>query len=424
MRKVWIFVALLALLALSACGKIVPAATATPEPTVAPTAAAGEVSTTPTEPCSVVNTFPTPRTFEEVNLAPITAEDHAFGPEDAMLTLVEYSDFQCPYCGLAYDELEKAMAKYPGKIRLIFRNFPLSIHDKANLAAQAAEAAGLQGKFWEMYHIIFNSTNRTAWAEMTTDDFTKWVTEQAATVDGLDAAKFATDMVSDTVVKMVQDSYTEATTAQLGGTPSFYFIINGKLYFTPEDQVPYDVATLGLVMDLFALNEMQYTSCPEMTIDPSKTYTATVKTDQGDFTMELYPKVAPLAVNNFVFLAREGWYNNVTWHRVLTDFVAQTGDPTGSGAGGPGYFFINEISADLKFDKEGVVGMANSGADRNGSQFFITYAAAPTLDGSYTIFGQVTSGMDVVKKLTPRDPSAEGELPEGSKIISITINEK
>jgi cyclophilin family peptidyl-prolyl cis-trans isomerase len=140
--------------------------------------------------------------------------------------------------------------------------------------------------------------------------------------------------------------------------------------------------------------------------------------------MELYPDKAPMAVNSFIFLSKQGWFNGVTFHRVVPSSVAQTGDPSGTGYGGPGYLYSNEIS-DLKFDKAGVVGMANSGENSNGSQFFITYAPIPYLDGNYTIFGQVIEGMDVVQKLTPRDPETGGtNLPAGDAIQSVDIKEK
>ncbi|MDO9301200.1 MAG: peptidylprolyl isomerase, partial [Anaerolineales bacterium] len=118
-----------------------------------------------------------------------------------------------------------------------------------------------------------------------------------------------------------------------------------------------------------------------------------------------------------------GWFNGVTFHRVIPGFMAQAGDPSGTGQGNPGYFFNNEIS-DLKFDKPGMVGMANSGPDTNGSQFFITYAPAAHLDGVYTIFGQVLSGLDVAEKLTPRDPDQGAALLPGDKILSVDMEEK
>jgi cyclophilin family peptidyl-prolyl cis-trans isomerase len=169
-------------------------------------------------------------------------------------------------------------------------------------------------------------------------------------------------------------------------------------------------------------NSKQYDSYPPMTIDPQKKYFATVKMAKGgEFVVQLFPDKAPLAVNSFVFLAREGYFDGVTFHRVLEGFMAQGGDPTGTGFGGPGYEFDNEDS-DLTFDKAGVVAMANSGRDTNGSQFFITFVPTPELNGGYTIFGQVTEGMDVVNGITRRDPQLNPDFP-GDAIETITITE-
>ncbi len=148
----------------------------------------------------------------------------------------------------------------------------------------------------------------------------------------------------------------------------------------------------------------QFTVVPPMQIDIKKEYQVIVKMAKGgEFTITLYPAEAPITVNSFVFLVRQGFYDGVTFHRVLDGFVAQGGDPTETGAGGPGYEFVNEDS-ELQFDKAGVVAMANAGRDTNGSQFFITYAPLPRLNGGYTIFGQVIEGMDVVNGITRRDP--------------------
>jgi cyclophilin family peptidyl-prolyl cis-trans isomerase len=160
-----------------------------------------------------------------------------------------------------------------------------------------------------------------------------------------------------------------------------------------------------------------------MMIDPAKQYTATVKMEKGgEFVISLYADKSPITVNSFVFLARDGYFDGVTFHRVLDGFMAQGGDPTGTGRGGPGYHFVNENS-DLTFDQAGVVAMANAGPDTNGSQFFITFGPTPQLNGGYTIFGQVTSGMDVVNGLTRRDPDANPNF-EGDRISSITITEE
>ena len=166
----------------------------------------------------------------------------------------------------------------------------------------------------------------------------------------------------------------------------------------------------------------QYDGPPPMVIDPARRYSATIATERGDIVVELYADKVPVTVNNFVVLARDGYYDGVTFHRVIKGFMAQGGDPTGTGGGGPGYEFKNEDS-DLKFDKAGVVAMANAGRDTNGSQFFITFSATSQLDGGYTIFGQVTSGMDVVNKITRRDPQQNPSFT-GDVMESVTITEK
>jgi cyclophilin family peptidyl-prolyl cis-trans isomerase len=166
-----------------------------------------------------------------------------------------------------------------------------------------------------------------------------------------------------------------------------------------------------------------YPSEPALQIDVNKKYTATVKMAKGgEFVIQLFPDKAPRTVNSFVFLAREKYFDRTTFHRVLDGFMAQGGDPTGTGMGGPGYEFINEDS-DLTFDKPGVVAMANAGRDTNGSQFFITFGPTPQLNGGYTIFGQVISGMEVVNGITRRDPQQYPDY-DGDVIDSITINEE
>jgi len=162
---------------------------------------------------------------------------------------------------------------------------------------------------------------------------------------------------------------------------------------------------------------------PPMRIDASKQYFATVKmAEGGEFVIQLYPDKAPITVNSFVFLACKGYFNGTTFHRVLQDFMAQGGDPTGTGGGGPGYQFVNEDS-DLVFDKEGVVAMANAGRDTNGSQFFITYGPQDYLNGGYTIFGQVVQGMEVVNSITLRDPQTNPNFT-GDAMESVIITVK
>jgi cyclophilin family peptidyl-prolyl cis-trans isomerase len=162
---------------------------------------------------------------------------------------------------------------------------------------------------------------------------------------------------------------------------------------------------------------------PAMRIELTREYYASVAMENGHiFVIQLYPDKAPITVNSFVFLACKGFFDGVTFHRVLDGFMAQGGDPTGTGTGGPGYEFINEDS-DLTFDKAGVVAMANHGRDTNGSQFFITFGPAQQLNGNYTIFGHVIEGMDVVNGITRRDPETDPSF-DGDAIESVTITAK
>ena len=173
----------------------------------------------------------------------------------------------------------------------------------------------------------------------------------------------------------------------------------------------------------------KYDKKPDTIIDPAKSYTATVKTVRGDFTIKLRPDLAPQHVNSFVFLARDHFFDGVTFHRVLPGFVAQTGDPTGTGGGGPGYSIPLEPSAEPFV--RGVLGMARGGEPNSaGSQWFVTLGDAlflndlkMPLDKRYTVFGEVTQGMEVVDCITPRDPSRNPNAPAGDKIIAIEIQE-
>jgi len=167
---------------------------------------------------------------------------------------------------------------------------------------------------------------------------------------------------------------------------------------------------------------LSWSQPPAMTIDTTKQYYATIKTEIGDIRIQLFADKAPKPVNNFVFLARQGYYDNTTFHRVIAGFMAQAGDPTGTGTGGPGYTFEDEFSPDLKHDGPGVVSMANRGANTNGSQFFITYSAQEQLDGAHAVFGKVVEGMNVVESLTVRQPDDANPAP-GTKILTITIEE-
>ena len=315
-------------------------------------------------------------------------------------------------------------------LRVVFRHFPLiSIHDKAMLTAEATEAAGAQGAFWEMMERIFEGQQE--WSSVSPDQASEILVGYATEL-GLDTERFADDLDTGAFRDKVMASYDEAVAIGLPGTPTFFF---NDQYF----QAPLSYYYLDAFVRLELLAEDQYQAAPEMVIDPQKRYQATIKTEKGDLIVELEAEKAPTTVNNFVFLAREGWYDGATFFRVLPGFVAQAGDPTNTGIGGPGYQFADEFHPDLKHDQVGVLSMANAGPNTNGSQFFVTYAPAPWLDAydengelkdcelqevsCHAVFGRVTEGMDVLETLTPRDPSQDPELPPGDAILTIEIEE-
>lgn len=157
----------------------------------------------------------------------------------------------------------------------------------------------------------------------------------------------------------------------------------------------------------------QWNNPPEMQIDTSKVYKAIMETSRGTIVLELYPEYAPKTVNNFVFLANQGFYDGGSFHRVINDFMIQGGDPTGSGRGGPGYRFEDEVRDNPLRHETGVISMANAGPNTNGSQFFITHSPQPHLDGRHTVFGKVVDGMDVVNKIR-----------QGDKIMKVVIEEE
>lgn len=152
---------------------------------------------------------------------------------------------------------------------------------------------------------------------------------------------------------------------------------------------------------------------PQMEIDPKKSYTVTMETSKGKIVIELNAKYAPITVNNFVFLTRQGFYDGVSFHRVIPNFVIQGGDPTGTGAGGPGYRFQDELTNNPLKHETGVLSMANAGPNTNGSQFFITHSPQPHLNGKHTVFGKVTEGMDVVNA-----------IKAGDRMVTVTVEEK
>ncbi len=166
----------------------------------------------------------------------------------------------------------------------------------------------------------------------------------------------------------------------------------------------------------------QWSKPPALEINPKKIYKATITTDKGKMVFKLHADKVPNTVNNFVFLARQGYYDGTVFHRVINDFMAQGGDPTATGSGGPGYSFQDEFHPSLRHNKRGILSMANAGPNTNGSQFFITHRATPHLDDKHSVFGELIEGEEVLMAIPARDPGNK-KVPAG-QLVSVTISEE
>ena len=383
------------------------------EETTTETEATGEEAAATVEPAGGVDGDPT-----------VVREDdwRKGNTVDPAVTIIEYADFQCPGCAGFAPLLEQLVTAHPDDVQIVYRHFPLtSIHANAQLSAEAAEAAGAQDTFWEYHALLF--ARQADWSSLDATAARQFFIDLAAELE-LDADQFATELDEGTHTARVSASEQEAMALGLPGTPSA--IVNGQI--VAGENLPRDIAAweafVGEEIKLKDLKSRQFSAAPEMTINQDARYLAHVAMASGEtFTIELLPKSAPKTVNSFVFLARNGWFDNVTFHRVLPGFVAQTGDPSGTGRGGPGYMIPNEIDASLSHNEAGVVAMANAGRDTNGSQWYITFGDVSQLDGGYTIFGRVIEGMAVVEAITPRDPSRNPSAPAGDAMTTITIEE-
>jgi cyclophilin family peptidyl-prolyl cis-trans isomerase/protein-disulfide isomerase len=406
-RKLVLF-SLTFLLSVTSC-----ASPATQPPQVYPTVTSIRVPIS--QSCTSFAAAPTPGPESPSLFPAITSADHIRGPENAPVTIMVYGDLQNTASGWFSVVLNRLFEENNDDIRFVSRIFPLvGRNDKAILAAQAVEAAQMQNTFWEMHDLLYSQ--QESWVNLSIEDFEQWVMAQASGL-GMDAGQFQVDLKSEAIVNLVQNNF--ETAQQFGPFAVPLIILNGEIYLGPQDYV-----SVNDIVQLILLGERHFTDCPPTTVEKTKQYIATLHTEKGDVVIQLFADKAPFTVNSFVYLAQNGWYDNITFHRVIPNLYAQTGDPSGTGKGTPGYYVITEILPDLTFDKPGMVAMVNSGPDTSGSQFFVTYDAAPQFNGQYTIFGQVLSGMDVLEALAPRDAKIGVERPQGDKLLSVTIEEK
>ena len=296
-------------------------------------------------------------------LGEVTEDDWALGPEDAVMTLIEYADFQCPYCSRAGLIALEFQAAHPDEVRYVYRHFPLSFHEKAPMSAYAADAAGKQGLFFEAERWLYETQSDWTYLE-TLEAFDAWLRENIQTVlPDLDYEKWTADYESEEVRAVVDASFDKVNaTGLISGTPTFF----ANFY-----QTSYDLAVLEQYIDLFKMQKNYRTACPVMALEEGKEYRAVLHTTEGDVVIDLFEEEAPNLVSSFMALAADGFYNGNTFHNVVEGFIAQTGDPSATGVGLAGYYLEDENLNNGGFNEPGAVAMANTGEDKNSSQFFL-----------------------------------------------------
>lgn len=304
---------------------------------------------------------------------------------------------------------------HPGKVRVILRHFPLfPIYNKTFLASQAAEAAGAQGYFWEMAELLFDS--QAAWHELSPQAFLEWLEENSLSLS-LNHEQFMEDLNAGKYVAKIEQDFSSAFSAGLVATPTVF--INGTLL-----QYASDLSVLEAAIRLELLEARKIAGYPPSVISSEANYFAHLHFNLGEVTLQLYTDSAPLAVNNFVFLTRQGWYDDNPVFRVIPGKLVELGDPSGTGLGDPGYYYQVETDPMLRFDRAGMVALSSSGPDTNSSRFFITLTPYPELDGSRTIFGRVIAGLEIFSRLQARDPLSDLLTPPEAILHSITIEEE
>jgi len=290
---------------------------------------------------------------------------------------VVFSDYQCPACAILAASLKKIRLAHPTDVRLVYVNTPITSRDNDAQATQAVEAADLQGKFWEMHDAL--SKNRLN-GPLLNRQTSKPGRYSRRLISEWIRPKFLADFKGQTVADRLKQVVQSASSQSI--SPPVLFVNSSSKYTGLAD-----FASLDTVVRMEALSARQFSNCPAWVIDPLKQYIATLHTSKGDIAIQLFPDKAPLAVNNFVWLARNHWYDGITFYKVLPASLAMSGDPSETGIGNPGYLFQTEISK-LNFDQPGWLPWIDSGPDTNGSRFLITLFPAAQMYGQYTIFGR------------------------------------
>jgi cyclophilin family peptidyl-prolyl cis-trans isomerase len=347
----------------------------------------------------------------------IVANDHVLGNASASTTILEYGDYQCPSCASFHSGFKTTFNTLSNTVRLVYRHYPLPQHDKAVITAKAAEAAALQGKFWEMHNLLFEK--QADWADKPVSEITATLKTYAGELQ-LDIAKFETDLASPEVAARVQQDADSGTAAQLQGTPTIF--LDGRQApaeaFTASDTAEQlkgyaeqrAAQVAGASTKTFDFKQ------PEQVTNADSKYVLTITTSKGDIVAELDPALAPVNVNSTVFLAQQGYFDGAPI--VLNDAqvgAVLTGNPTA--VGNPGYECDFEKPAAGAMAQPGVVALY--GGDKTSPQFVFTYSSTQDLDGRFSVIGQITSGLDIVRSLVVGEGTNQGDT-----ITSVKVEEK
>jgi cyclophilin family peptidyl-prolyl cis-trans isomerase/predicted DsbA family dithiol-disulfide isomerase len=382
------------------------------------TADGGAVAAAPLQPTAAPSPTPVPK---PATCAPfplnVRADDHIKGNPQATTTIIEYADFQCPACARFAPQMKALMTAVSDTVRLVYRHFPLPQHNKARIAAQAAEAAALQDKFWEMHDLLYEKQGE--WKDKPVAEITTTFKTYAQQL-GLDLARFERDLASSAVAARVQRDLESGAAAGVNGTP-FTFLDGNPI----EPQV-FQGQESGTGLRNYAAQRAQAAASlsnkvfsfdrPEQVIDKAAKYVMTVKTTRGDIVAELDPAIAPVNVNAIVFLIQKGYFENAPV--LLNDTrlgAVLTGSPIVTG--NPGFECSVETRPGL-MAQPGVVALFGDN-DSSIAQFIFTYSPTQALDNQFSVIGRITSGLDVVRALT----AAEGDK-QGDKITAISVAEK
>lgn len=344
--------------------------------------------------------------------------EYVIGVDQAAVTFILYGNLADSGTADTISVLQEVLEAHQGEpIRVVFRHFADDADQAAMLAAEALESTAQQAGndgFWAMIDAL--AENRTEWVTTSGDELVDLLADYAAEA-GADREVVASDLLARTHLATIEEANTLAR--MLGGSVPPLLVIND----VPLGRMPEGFEEANLLTQIFLLKQ-KYPNPPPMVIDPDKDYGAWIVTEKGTIALDLFADLAPETVNNLAYLACSGYYDGVTFHRVLPGFMAQAGDPTGTGVGGPGYTINDEFfGSGLRFDREGLLSMAHTSQPNSaGSQFFITLGPAPHLDGAFTIFGEVVSGMEVVKAITPRDPERNPTGP-GDVMETVVVQE-